>query len=250
MDNAVNQANFNATKTGEVAIPLPPLPEQHRIVNKIEELFTQLDAGVDLLQKTKVLLNQYRQSVLKDAFEGKLTEEWRENRKAESSPTRFLPSGVKNPLSLARVNLPKLHKVPTTWVWTNIGILSNSMKNGIYKPKHFYSDDGIACLRMYNINKGQLVWKDIKRMKLYPEEVVEYELKPSDILVNRVNSRELVGKAALIPSGIEQCVYESKNIRLRIKDNDVCNSYVNYWFYTLGKSISPKILSRLLAWLR
>ena len=58
-------------------IPLPPLPEQHRIVSKIEELFTKLDAGIDALGKVQAQLKRYRQSVLKAAFEGKLTETWR-----------------------------------------------------------------------------------------------------------------------------------------------------------------------------
>ena len=54
-------------------IPVPPLPEQERIVARIEELFSQLDAGVETLKKTKDQLAVYRQAVLKEAFEGKLT---------------------------------------------------------------------------------------------------------------------------------------------------------------------------------
>ncbi len=68
-------ANFN--------LALPPLLEQHRIVAKIEELFTQLDAGVAELEQAKVRLKQYRQSVLKAAVEGELTREWREGRLAQ-----------------------------------------------------------------------------------------------------------------------------------------------------------------------
>jgi len=62
-----------------IPVPLPPLPEQHRIVAKVEELFSKLDAGVEALKKVKAELKRYRQSVLKHAFEGKLTEEWRKN---------------------------------------------------------------------------------------------------------------------------------------------------------------------------
>ena len=59
-------------------IPLPPLAEQHRIVAKLETLFTQLDAAVDNLKKAQTQLQRYRQSLLKAAFEGALTREWRE----------------------------------------------------------------------------------------------------------------------------------------------------------------------------
>lgn len=58
-----------------IKIPLPSLPEQHRIVSKIEELFTELDKGIEQLQTAQQQLNVYRQAVLKWAFEGKLTNE-------------------------------------------------------------------------------------------------------------------------------------------------------------------------------
>ncbi|MCF6154664.1 MAG: restriction endonuclease [Candidatus Brocadia sp.] len=59
------------------AIPLPPLHEQHRIVSKIEELFSELDKGIESLKTAQQQLKIYRQAVLKWAFEGRLTEEWR-----------------------------------------------------------------------------------------------------------------------------------------------------------------------------
>ena len=58
--------------------PIPPLAEQHRIVQKIEELFSELESGIDNLKLAQVQLKVYRQALLKDAFEGKLTAQWRE----------------------------------------------------------------------------------------------------------------------------------------------------------------------------
>ena len=55
-------------------IPVPSLPEQQRIVSRIEELFSQLDAGVETLKKTKAQLAVYRQAVLKEAFESVIPE--------------------------------------------------------------------------------------------------------------------------------------------------------------------------------
>ena len=54
-------------------LPLPPRQEQNRIVQKIEELYTKLDAGIESLKHVQILLNNYRQSVLKSAVEGKIT---------------------------------------------------------------------------------------------------------------------------------------------------------------------------------
>ena len=69
--------NVNASKLKRIEVPLPPLSEQNRIVSKIENLFTQLDAAVDSLKKAQTQLQRYCQSILKAAFEGELTKEWR-----------------------------------------------------------------------------------------------------------------------------------------------------------------------------
>ena len=58
-------------------IPFAPLPEQKRIVSKIEELFSDLDAGVSALERARANLRRYRASVLKSAVEGRLTKKWR-----------------------------------------------------------------------------------------------------------------------------------------------------------------------------
>lgn len=66
-----------------IIIPVAPSPEQDRIVAKIEELFSDLDAGVAALARAKANLKRYRAAVLKAAVEGKLTEQWR----AKNPPT-------------------------------------------------------------------------------------------------------------------------------------------------------------------
>lgn len=240
----IGQPNVNAEKLSAIIVPLPPLPEQHRIVAKIEELFTKLDAGVEALNKARIELRRYRQAVLKHAFEGRLTEEWRNTHKDEIEPASVLLERIKEERKknakgkfkeLPPLDTSDLPEIPEWWVWIRLGETIDSMKNGIYKPRQFYNDDGVACLRMYNIENGMIVWKDIKRMNLTLEEIQEYELKPSDILVNRINSRELVGKAAPIPLGLETCVYESKNIRLRLLTNYIESKYVGFWFLVFSR---------------
>ena len=76
--NYVRMGNFTSFK-----IYLPPQAEQGRIVERIESLFTQLDAGVAGLKRAQAALKRYRASVLKAAVEGELTREWREQQKDE-----------------------------------------------------------------------------------------------------------------------------------------------------------------------
>ena len=64
------QKNISQTVLNSLEVIVPPLSEQERIVARIEELFSQLDAGVETLKKTKAQLAVYRQAVLKEAFEG------------------------------------------------------------------------------------------------------------------------------------------------------------------------------------
>lgn len=128
-----------------------------------------------------------------------------------------------------------MSEVPKGWTRATLGDLVESQKNGIYKPAEAYDDSGIPCLRMYNIEKGNIVIRDIKRMLLDQGEINDYALYPGDVLLNRVNSRELVGKAALIPDGIGVCVFESKNIRLRPNKAVVNPAFLNYALLCNGR---------------
>lgn len=69
------QPNISQTILKNLEIPIVPLPEQHRIVAKIEELFSSLDKGIESLKTAQQQLKVYRQAVLKFAFEGRLTNE-------------------------------------------------------------------------------------------------------------------------------------------------------------------------------
>jgi type I restriction enzyme S subunit len=75
---AVNQSSINQRKLKVFDFILPSLSEQRAIVAKIEELFSDLDKGIADLKKAQDQLKVYRQAVLKKAFEGELTKEWRE----------------------------------------------------------------------------------------------------------------------------------------------------------------------------
>lgn len=71
-------------------IPLPPLNEQSRIVDKLDELFSELEKGKEQLQTSLEQLKVYRQSILKHAFEGKLSEEWRKKQKKLKTPDELV----------------------------------------------------------------------------------------------------------------------------------------------------------------
>jgi type I restriction enzyme, S subunit len=67
----------------ETPLPVPPENEQRRIVEKVDELFSQIEAGEEALARAQKLLERYRQSILNAAVTGELTREWREQHEGE-----------------------------------------------------------------------------------------------------------------------------------------------------------------------
>ena len=129
-------------------IPLPPLAEQQRIVAKLETLFTQLDAAVDGLKKAQVQLQRYRRSLLKAAFEGELTREWRAGNSGELEPMSVSEIATAN----------SLLELPDGWVWTTLKEISEIIL-GQSPSSSTYNTDG-AGLPFY---QGKLEFG-----KLYP----------------------------------------------------------------------------------
>lgn len=78
-----------------INLAIAPLPEQHRIIAKIEQLFSELDKGVAELKKAREKLEMYRQSLLKAAFEGRLTEKWRKEHADELESSEELLARIK-----------------------------------------------------------------------------------------------------------------------------------------------------------
>jgi len=109
----------------------------------------------------------------------------------------------------------------------DFGDLIVDAKNGIYKPTIFLGR-GVPCIRMFNIHNGKINLSDCILLDVTKEELNKYACNPGDIIFNRVNSRELVGKAGLVPIGHPKCVFESKNIRLRVDLKRTIPKFANY----------------------
>lgn len=89
--NAGDRPRVNFDQIGDFQVLIPPLNEQRRIVERIEAMFDEIDHGVENLKKAKTSLGLYRQSLLKSAFEGRLTADWRaQNADKLESPDALL----------------------------------------------------------------------------------------------------------------------------------------------------------------
>ena len=184
----ININNLRRENIEGMLIPIPPLAEQNRIVSKIDNLFTQLDAAIDSLKKAQAQLQRYRRSILKAAFDGELTRKWREGY-----------SGELEPMSVSAIStLDSLPELPGGWVWTKIKNIAEFIGGVSYRKNQsskIPKTDYVPILRANNIN-GQLNYEDLVYV---PREKVKGEqfVKALDIIIAMSSgSKHLVGKAA------------------------------------------------------
>ena len=148
LSSATTVAIVNKSKFETIEIPLAPFPSQELIVSKIEELFSELDNGVAQLKQAQAQLKLYRQSVLKAAFEGKLTEEWRQSvlmerieppKGAKKSKKGAIPGvGVESGGERGTLT-PEV--LPNGWVWTKLGDICLKIQDGShFSPQKQYPD--------------------------------------------------------------------------------------------------------------
>jgi type I restriction enzyme S subunit len=96
-----------------------------------------------------------------------------------------------------------------------LGTLVTSAKNGLYKPREHHGS-GSILLRMFNINGADFDATRLDRLNVTEKEASDYSILNGDMIVSRVNSRELVGKSTVIAGLAEAAVFEAMLIRLRI----------------------------------
>ncbi|MFO7864330.1 MAG: restriction endonuclease subunit S, partial [Salinivirgaceae bacterium] len=111
------QPNISATKIENLNTTLAPLPIQRAIVHKIENLFASLDKGIADLKKAQEQLKVYRQAVLKKAFEGELTKDWREKTVKTDGRPSHSPMAAEPIKTYKKENAKNL---PEGWKWTKI----------------------------------------------------------------------------------------------------------------------------------
>lgn len=216
--------NVNASKLEQIEFPLPPLPEQHRIVTKIEELFSELDKGIESFKTAREQLKVYRQALLKHAFEGKLTAAWREENedKLESADVLLKriqaeraeryrqqvkvwekgvkewekggkqgskpgkPSQPKELPPLTAEELAELPELPKGWGWVKLGHLAWSVKDGPhYSPK--YADKGVPFISGGNIRPEGVDFNNVKYIttELHAELCKRCKPEKNDILYTK-----------------------------------------------------------------
>ena len=168
-----NISNISTSDLNEVPLGVPPLPEQRRIVAKIEELFTNLDAGMDDLQAAGQQLERYRLSVLQAAVEGRLTADWRRTRNPEPADQllerilekrekKWYKSRYKDPVEPEFGN--SFPESPDGWTVTSFDSVLSHVTSGPRGWSDYYHEgDGVFILAQ-NVNPWKLDLSDTKNV--------------------------------------------------------------------------------------
>lgn len=184
---------LSGARVAELAVPIAPLPEQQRIVAKVDGLTARTARARKELDRIPTLIARYKQRLLALAFSGELTAGWR---------------AAKGLSDAKEVTLSEVAKS------FSYGTSAKSAPTG-----------EVPVLRMGNIQDGKLDWSNLV-FTSDQAEIEKYTLVPGDVLFNRTNSPELVGKTALY-KGEQKAVYAGYLIRIQCAE-ELMPEYLTY----------------------
>ena len=189
----------------QIMVPVPPLEDQQRIVTRIEELFSQLDSGVETLKKTKEQLKVYRQAVLKEAFEGELTKQWR-----------------------------KENKLNNNWKKTDINDLIEKDKNalkagpfGSSLKKECYTKNGFKIYGQEQVIAGDEEIGNYYISEEKYQELITCKVKPQDVLISLVGT---VGKVLVLSNNCKPGIINPRLIKVSLDKSKMMPMFFKYYF--------------------
>ena len=251
--NEGDRPRVNFKQIGTFRVLLPPRTEQRRIVEKIEALFDEIDRGVESLRAAKRGIEQYRQSLLKAAFEGRLTADWRVENSEEVTSTETLIGIVqkehetrqraalqdwerkivdwkvgnkaskkpRKPKVLANFDAASLSKendrrVPFGWLWLSLSTLGE-VGGGITKnQKRNALPLKAMYLRVANVYSNCVDLDEVKEIGVTAEELRNTRLAYGDLLFVEGNgSIEQIGRVAMWNASILNMTHQNHLIRYR-----------------------------------
>ena len=253
-----------------IKLPLPPLPEQRAIVAKIEQLFSELDAGVAHLKKAQAQLKVYRQAVLKKAFEGALTKTWRAkqtdlpttevllaqikterqqhqaqqmaeweqavktweaNGKDGKKPTK--PKKIKEVAPLSEEELKALPELPDGWSWDSLVNIAHLM-GGVTKGRKLEGKKLISLpyLRVANVQDGYLNLNQVKNIDVLPSDLDKYKLIKGDILYTEGGDKDKLGRGTIWNNEVENCIHQNHIFRARLYLREMPQKFIGYFSQT------------------
>lgn len=227
---SINQSNLR-----NYEIPYFEIDKQNLWIDKLvntklikEDLELELSTGQSLLK-------QLKQTILQEAIEGKLTEKWRVKNPDIGTAKELLEQittekeklikekKIRPSKPLSPINEDEIpFDIPPSWEWCRLGDIANGFQYGTSTKSKI--NGRVPVLRMGNIQNGRVLLEEL----VYTDnesEIEKYSIEYNDLLFNRTNSRELVGKTAIY-SFQEKAIYAGYLIKYSMILSN--SHYINY----------------------
>ena len=234
---ATAQPGLAVANINTVLIPVPPIPEQKRIVAKIEELLPYIDryekAWNRLEDFNKCFPADMQKSILQLAIQGKLVEQ----RPKEGTGEELYQQIQKEKQALIKAGKIKKEKplpeitddeipfdIPESWKWVRWGALSESIQYGYNAPA--LESGRIKMVRISDIQDGKVLWDTVPYCEIPEDDIETYLLEKNDILFARTGGT--VGKSYLVKEAPEESIYAGYLIRTRYSES-LCPKYLKYF---------------------
>ena len=236
----VGQPKLAIKRIQKLIIPLPPLAEQKRIVAKFEELLPYIDryeqAWSKLEQFNNLFPGDMKKSLLQYAIQGKLVEQRPEEGTAEELFARIqeekqrLIAEKKNKKEKPLPEITEEEKpfdIPESWKWVYLlDIIEEKPSNG-YSPKGVTYPTEIKNLTLTATTSGRFKDDAFKYVDISKEDASKYWLKNNDLLIQRSNSRELVGTSCIYTGADNAYIYPDLMMRMHVS-SQVDIYYIDY----------------------
>jgi type I restriction enzyme S subunit len=235
--NQESMRNIGQERIGQIVVPIPPAAEQTRIVAKLEELLSDLDAGAAELKAAQKKLQQYRQSLLKAAVEGALTADWRARNPPQETGAQLLarilaerrarweqqrlakfkeqgktpPQGWQTkypePVAPDTSGLPAL---PDGWIWASLGQLLVTLTSGSRDWAPYYDRGSSTFVMAQNVRP----WR--------PDFAFRQFVDPPEN--DRDRARSKVQKDDLLVTIVGANTGQACRVTIHLDDHFVCQS--------------------------
>lgn len=231
----VGQQRVKSDVIKNYMVAVPPKEEQQRIIEKIESIFSALDT-IDTLQgQYQDNLATLKSKIIDAGVQGKLTEQLPEDGNAEELYQQI----QREKLALEKAGKIKKSKplppisdeekpfdIPDNWKWVSVGDACTNIQYGTSKKS---SETGkVPVIRMGNLQGGRIVYDKLAYTS-DDSEIEKYPLEVNDLLFNRTNSMELVGKTAIY-KGEMPAIYAGYLVR--VTPVLMVSDYLNYVMQT------------------
>jgi type I restriction enzyme, S subunit len=215
---------------------IPPLNEQKKIVEKLEEIFSKTDQIKLFLENLKLRLKQCNESLLKSSFEGNQTTNWRENNNKIQTNEVLIKKIIECRKNKSKLkfdiitpsDLSHCQNIPKSWAYVYLDSLLVNANYGT-SEKCFVEKNDVPVIRIPNILSGQVNFFNLKYTKLKKSILEKLILETDDLLICRTNgSLDLVGRSAIVEKIDEGYAFASYLIRLRVENEIINSKYLNF----------------------